>query len=150
VKRFARILACTDFSAVGNRAVETAFALAPNGPAKVWLLHAVDPPPVPNPMYAHYVSSNDWEPSEIEQATAQSDAALQELVPAGAADAGIEVALLTPQGQASLEILKAAEEVDAEVIVLGTRGRHGIEHFLLGSVAERVVRKAKCCVMVVH
>lgn len=150
MKRFARILACTDFSDVGNRAIETAFALAPNGPAKVWLLHVVDPPPMPNPMYAHYVSTNDWEPSALEKAVSQSETALDELVPAAAAAAGIEVELMAPQGQASVEILRVAAELDAEVIVLGTRGRHGIERLLLGSVAERVVRKATCCVMVVH
>jgi len=47
------------------------------------------------------------------------------------------------------EILQLAEEWDADLIVLGTHGRTGFDHFLAGSVAEKVVRKAKCPVLII-
>ncbi len=150
MKRFSRIIACTDFSEVGNRAVEMAFAFAHGGPASVWLVHVVDPPPMPNPMYAHYVNPSPWEPGQLEKATAEVGKALGQLIPPGAKKAGVDVQFEAPQGAPAVEILRLADENDAEVIVIGTRGRTGIEKLLLGSVAERVVRKATCAVMVVH
>jgi len=44
-------------------------------------------------------------------------------------------------------ILRVAEEIDADMIVMGTRGRTGLEHVLLGSVAERTIRIAPCPVI---
>ncbi|HEX8378682.1 MAG TPA: universal stress protein [Pedobacter sp.] len=47
------------------------------------------------------------------------------------------------------EILSTAEEWGADMIILGTHGRTGFDHFLSGSVAEKVVRKAKCPVLII-
>jgi nucleotide-binding universal stress UspA family protein len=49
-----------------------------------------------------------------------------------------------------VEIVRYAREVEADLIVMGSHGRTGIEHLLIGSVAERVVRKAPCSVLVVR
>jgi nucleotide-binding universal stress UspA family protein len=60
--------------------------------------------------------------------------------------------LLPPRfrtGSADLEILKLAEEWKADLIVMGTHGRRGISHLMLGSVTERVVRRAICPVLTV-
>jgi nucleotide-binding universal stress UspA family protein len=48
------------------------------------------------------------------------------------------------------EIIDAAKELGCDLIVMGTTGRTGLEHFLLGSVAERVVRMAECPVLTVR
>lgn len=48
------------------------------------------------------------------------------------------------------EILRFAKLFEADLIVIGTRGRRGLSHFLLGSVAEKVVRMAECPVLTVH
>ena len=53
-------------------------------------------------------------------------------------------------GNAAVDILKAAKKDKAHMIVMGTHGRTGIKHALMGSVAERVVRKAPCAVLTVH
>ena len=53
------------------------------------------------------------------------------------------------EGEAASEIVKYAAEVRAEVIVIGTHGRTGLDRLMLGSVAERVVRDAPCSVLVV-
>ena len=49
-----------------------------------------------------------------------------------------------------LEIIRYAKELEIDLIVLGTHGRTGLAHVLLGSVAERVVRKSPCPVLTVH
>jgi len=49
-----------------------------------------------------------------------------------------------------VEIVRYAREVEADLIVMGSHGRTGIEHMMIGSVAERVVRKAPCSVLVVR
>ena len=53
-------------------------------------------------------------------------------------------------GTPVFEILRYAKEQDINLIVLGTLGRTGLSHLLLGSVAENVVRKAHCPVLIVH
>ena len=52
-------------------------------------------------------------------------------------------------GKPKDEILATAEECNADLIILGTHGRTGFDHFISGSVAESVVRKAKCPVLVI-
>lgn len=53
-------------------------------------------------------------------------------------------------GSAGEEILRFAGETGADLIVVGTHGRTGLKHFLLGSVAERIVRQAACPVLTVR
>ena len=53
-------------------------------------------------------------------------------------------------GVASEEVLRIAEEIDAETIVMGTHGRSGLKHLLFGSVAEQVIRKTPVPVLVVR
>jgi len=55
-----------------------------------------------------------------------------------------------PAGRPFVEIIKAAREVEADLIVIATHGHTGVEHILFGSTAEKVVRKAPCPVMVVR
>lgn len=69
----------------------------------------------------------------------------------GALDAGAtHVASRLLQGWAPGEITRYAEDAGFDLIVMGTRGRTGLQHLLLGSVAERVVRMARCPVLTVR
>ncbi len=69
---------------------------------------------------------------------------------ATARDAGVTASTRVSEGHPSAEIIRAAAEWPADLIVMGTLGRSGIAHLLLGSVAERVIRHAPCPVMVVR
>jgi glycine betaine transporter len=62
---------------------------------------------------------------------------------------GPKVHAILKEGTPFLEILHTAGEIPADMIVLGTHGRTGLGHVLMGSVAERVVRKAACPVFTV-
>jgi nucleotide-binding universal stress UspA family protein len=59
-------------------------------------------------------------------------------------------ALRLEEGPAGPVIVKLASELPAELVVVGTHGRTGLRHALLGSIAERVVRRAGCPVLTVH
>lgn len=63
---------------------------------------------------------------------------------------GLTVGHLLGHGDVVPSIVIAAEEIDAGLIAMGTHGRKGLERFLLGSVAEQVVRQAPCPVLVVR
>jgi nucleotide-binding universal stress UspA family protein len=63
---------------------------------------------------------------------------------------GISVETRIPTGIPSEEVLAAAETEDADLIVVGTRGRTGLAHVLLGSTAERIIRRAPCPVLAVR
>lgn len=64
--------------------------------------------------------------------------------------AGLRVGHLLGHGDIVAAILAAAVEIDAGLIAMGTHGRKGLERFLLGSIAEQVVRRAPCPVIVVR
>uniref|UniRef100_A0A7C2NXA6 Universal stress protein n=1 Tax=Schlesneria paludicola TaxID=360056 RepID=A0A7C2NXA6_9PLAN len=64
--------------------------------------------------------------------------------------AGKSVQRVIRVGAPYVEIIKYAEEQDVDVIVVGTQGRSGLSHLLLGSTAEKVVRKSPCPVLTVH
>ena len=63
---------------------------------------------------------------------------------------GKKIVKSTRQGPPFLEIIRYAKENEIDLIVLGTHGRTGLAHVLLGSVAEKVVRKASCPVLTVR
>jgi nucleotide-binding universal stress UspA family protein len=56
----------------------------------------------------------------------------------------------TEEGQAATAIVRQAENLQADMIVIGTHGRSGLPHMLLGSVAEKVVRTASCSVVTIR
>ena len=70
---------------------------------------------------------------------------------ADAADkAGVAVETRLVTGIPSEDIVRLGQELPADLIIMGTHGRSGMSHLLLGSVAERVVRKAPCPVLTVR
>ena len=63
---------------------------------------------------------------------------------------GVKAETVLRTGNPAAEIIAIAEERGVEVIIVGSHGVHGIERFLLGSIAERLVRHATCDVLVVR
>jgi len=63
---------------------------------------------------------------------------------------GREAVRVAAEGPAFLRIVRYAKENDIDLIVMGTHGRSGLAHIMIGSVAERVVRKAPCPVLTVR
>lgn len=62
----------------------------------------------------------------------------------------IKITLRTEEGSPADVVLKIIKEEEIDLVVVGTSGKHGLDRFLLGSVAENVVRASVCPVLVVH
>jgi nucleotide-binding universal stress UspA family protein len=136
-----RILVPTDFSVDANAALTYALELARKFDAPVHLLHVVE-----DPLAAGMWSSEIYT-AEIAglQVNLKRDAEerLRRSVPDDAGTVSTEVRT----GSAATQIIQAARETNADLIVMGTRGRTGVAHVIMGSVAERVVRLAPCPVL---
>ena len=75
--------------------------------------------------------------------------ALQTLETLEAMYNGNKLLKFMPEGHPSDDIIKTSENYEADLIIIGTHGRTGLQHLLIGSVAENVIRKSKIPVMVV-
>ncbi|MFM1769063.1 MAG: hypothetical protein RJA22_1592 [Verrucomicrobiota bacterium] len=137
-----RILVPVDFSDCSRKALRYALPFAKEFEASIILLHVVAPFLPPAEM--SLVDVADLELRMRESATREL-AALRASV---AKQAPVETALRL--GRPDTEILHAARELDADVIVLSTHGRTGLAHMFLGSTAEQVVRRAPCPVFIVR
>jgi nucleotide-binding universal stress UspA family protein len=135
------ILHPTDFSANARPAFEVACDLAGDGCGRLVVLHVERPPlatlggtPAVPPLPDEYDHQGLWEE-------------LRNMRPS-CAGTGVEHRL--EYGDPAAVILKTAREVGADLIVMGTHGRTGLRRLLMGSVAEQVVRKARCAVLTVR
>ncbi len=86
--------------------------------------------------------------SDLEGLVGHVDKALAERADR-ARKAGVVCQTKTLEGSAAVEIVRRARDIGAELVVVGTHGRTGLAHVLLGSVAERVVRSSICPVLTV-
>jgi nucleotide-binding universal stress UspA family protein len=141
-----RILCPIDFSETSMHAVDLATHVAGWYESRITGLHAVTPLVAPYPGLAAVDPRTDLPTQEAERrrlcgAVSQAFGA--------ARDAGIAVDVLVNVGQPAREILDCAATLPAHLIVMGTHGLSGFEHLLLGSVAEKVLRKATCPVLTV-
>ncbi|NQV25882.1 MAG: universal stress protein [Rhodopirellula sp.] len=136
------ILVPTDFSGPAREATDYALALAHAFGSSITLFHVIEDPVVYVPALGGYTP----QPNEFENF---SDVALAEWVVAEDAP-GVTIHREWQHGHPVSSILDFAIEHGCDLIVMGTLGRGALSHLLIGSVAERVVRKAKCPVLTVH
>lgn len=137
---YGRIVAPVDFSASTRAGLETAVDLARRFRAELEIIHVVDVPVLPElygPVTAPVV--------DVKRATDMAAERLEEL--AGPLRDGLSVSTDVHVGGAVAEILKAAG--GADLIVLPTHGYRGLDRALMGSVAEGVLRRAKCPVLTI-
>ena len=136
-----RILVGIDFSDCSRAALRFAFTLANKLGARVDVLHVLAPPPyVPLDLALWQGMDRDL--------SSQVLASVEQFV-AEAAPGGAETARIRVEAGVPYETLVTAAE-EADLVVVGTHGRTGLPHLLLGSVAERVVRLSPCPVVTVR
>jgi len=147
---FKRVLVTTDFSEAGDAAIPYAFRIAADHGAEVVLCHVIETPPTPNPLYAHYSSTELFRPEARLQAEQKAHEALRARVPKDATPATVSYRTRVVDGDPVARILEMTREEEAELLVIATHGRTGLKHFFLGSVVERVIRQAHCPVLVIR
>ncbi|GBD26688.1 TRAP-T-associated universal stress protein TeaD [bacterium HR30] len=150
LERFQHILVTTDFSEAGDRAIPHAFRMAADHHAEVILCHVIEPLIVPNPLYAQYYPGELLSPDVLARAQEDARAALEERVPREEPLAQVRYRCVIGQGTPVEEIIRIAQEEGVDLIVIATHGHTGLKHLLMGSVAERVIRHARCPVLVVR
>jgi nucleotide-binding universal stress UspA family protein len=136
------ILVPVDFSECSRAAIEHALFLAKPFGAKVEVLHVWE---APNYRGAEHVIVRDETGTHlplVEYVQRQTEIELREFT------AGLPVESSTASGDAFTLIVEASKHHD--LVVMGTHGRGALSHLFLGSVTERVVRKAHCPVLTVH
>lgn len=137
-----RILLPTDFSSGAARARDYAVFLAQIYGAELRLLHVSQP-------YPTLTTDAVAEPYLLEPVRQQVSRVMDELS-GRLREAGIQASGMQTIGIPSEEIIRTAREEGADIIVMGTQGRTGLDHVLVGSTAERVVKGAPCPVMTVR
>jgi nucleotide-binding universal stress UspA family protein len=137
-----KILVAVDFSAHSDRAVDVAVGLGKRLEASLDIVHAFDLPVG----YAAYSSPVSMElEQKIETYANEQLAGLGERLE----DSQLQVNLHCLRGRPSAKIAETAEQIGCQLIVMGTRGKSGLAHVFLGSVAERTLRLAPCSVLTV-
>ncbi|MFC7131336.1 universal stress protein [Haloferax chudinovii] len=136
---FDTIVIATDGSASVRRGVSVAVDLAERFDASVHALYVVDAGDVETAPERLRDEMRDALTERGEEALAEVEAATDR-----------EVTVAVREGRPAAEISNYAREVDADAVAMGTRGRHGENRFLIGSVAERVVRTCPVPVLTVR
>jgi nucleotide-binding universal stress UspA family protein len=141
-----RILHATDFSSASRRALEMALDLAKQNKAELILVHVLVPHVTyPPDTYADPAFYLELERTTRRQAQSSLDALVDKVK-----KAKVKVTGLLLRGIAHDQIVRAAKNRRAGMLVIGTHGRTGIRRLLMGSVASRVIAEASTPVLTVR
>ena len=138
-----KILVPTDFSDLSQQALEFALSLADRFRAKLYLINVWELPMtgslLPPEPYPESIMTEEQKAGQehLTKVTNELKAS------------GFDVEPVFVFGKPYMEIVRAAADLDIDLIVLASHGRSGVSHLLLGSVAEKVVRLAPCPVFTV-
>jgi nucleotide-binding universal stress UspA family protein len=136
-----KILIAVDNSEHSLIAAKKGIELAHHLKASVALLFVIDRTKI-----IHSSDTGIFAEEAAEQLRREADTTLDQVTTLFGSD---DLTRLTPEGTPTEEIIKTAEGWDADLIVMGTHGRTGLLHLLLGSIAEHVLRHSKIPVLVV-
>jgi len=144
---FKTILFCTDFSETSHYAFTVALDLAKTYQSRLLILH-VTPEPVHPEQLSIYLPPEKLEELKVSQKEEferqLNTRYLQKL------EGFKDYQVFFKEGEPFLEIIHLARKEAADLIVMGTHGRTGLDHVLFGSTAEKVVRKSPCPVLTVR
>ncbi|ODS31676.1 MAG: universal stress protein [Candidatus Scalindua rubra] len=140
-----RILIATDFSEFSKVALDICLGVSRCMKTKLYVLHTIEKFPHD---YRHLLSSAvhaDMKQKLEEEAVEK----IKAMIPGELLESE-DIVPIVRFGKPFLEIIKVAREENVDLLAVGTHGRAGVDRVILGSVAERIVRKAGCPVMVIR
>ena len=142
------ILVATDFSKAADLAIDAARILALQNDAKVTVVHVFDPRAATGLGPAAGLGAPPTDPADHEKDLLDRiHAELRRIVADKLPDVPSAKIAAVSSRSAADGICHYAQKEDVDMIVLGTHGRTGLSHLLIGSVAEKVVRHAPCPVL---
>jgi len=148
-----RILLAIDESKFSKAAIQTVKAWARVPGTEVRVIHVVEPPAISIPSMVAGSELGQWSASELEALWRAQVAEAEALLAKAAAalkEAGCDVVSGVEEGDPKSRIIDVAAEWHADLVVVGSHGRKGLDRFLLGSVSEAVARHAPCSVEIVR
>ena len=149
MKPLKNIICATDFSNNSNEAINYASNLAKTFGAELVLIHVVeDALEAASSIPFTYAGSEGFDKQIVElkkKINTELQKKSDELN-----KSGVKTSYSILEGNPVAELIQYPEENPCDLIVMGTHGRTGLPHILIGSVAEKVVRKAPCAVLTVR
>lgn len=143
-----RILIATDDSECSKKALQHGYGLAKIMGASVALIHVIEPATPANYGADPLMGQQPIIIPETTEIQEENSRSMLKEISKGFEDLS-EVFTFSRMGSPKQEILSVASEWAADLIIMGTHGRTGFDHFISGSVSESVTRKAPCPVLVV-
>jgi len=138
---FKKILFPTDFSPFAEKASEYAVSLAKKYGSKLYVLHVIE-------QFTYIIDIGiDFRTQTSLEATARK---LLDDTVASLSKHGVDIEGVLRSGNPFAEIVHFASRENIDLIVMATHGRTGLEHMLMGSVTEKVIRKAPCPVLTIR
>jgi nucleotide-binding universal stress UspA family protein len=142
------ILVPTDFSEESDRAFLTALEIAEKGRSRVFLLHVISR--MVQMCVSDYCIDQSIADRVLNEGIVFSNEKLRETVARFAGSHTVKVIPDLRKGQPHEEILKEAAERKIDLIVISSHGKTGLKKYFLGSVAEKVMKEAKCPVLLLR
>jgi nucleotide-binding universal stress UspA family protein len=140
------IFYATDFSEASERALDEAVGLAQQFGAELRVVHVIEP--------VHYVTGEEFAAADLytklEEAAERNATASMKTLLGKVEKLGVKTESLLLKGTSAEQIVTAAKERNADMIVIGTHGRTGLSRLFMGSVAARIVSTAECPVLTVR
>jgi nucleotide-binding universal stress UspA family protein len=142
-----KIILAIDGSKFSEAAVQTVIEQARPQDTEIRVLHVVEPPSL---LVAREMGGYDPALDAVWEAETKQAETLVTKVADGLRSKGLKVTTAVERGDPKSKIIDAASKWRADLIVVGSHGRKGLEHFLLGGVSEAVARHAGCSVEIVR
>ena len=140
-----KILVPTDFSEDSNLAFRTALSIAVKFHARIFLLHVIG-----EQSLADYCLDQSIVDRVLNESIVFSNEKLQEVIDRNQQSGDIKVIPDVRKGQPHEEILKEASERKIDLIVIASHGKTGLQKYFIGSVTEKVMKEAKCPVLLIR
>lgn len=138
------ILVGYDFSEHAADVMKTAERCAASMAGNLWLIHVAEA----EPDFVGYEAGPTTVRMELAQQFRKEHQELQDHA-ARLREAGVNATALLVRGPVATTLLKEAERLKADVIIVGSHGRGAMLHLLLGSVSEQILKKATCPVLII-
>lgn len=137
-----KILVPVDFSDYSKNALRYAVSFAKLFNAKMYIQYVVEPAVYPADFSLGQVAIPTTDVDMAQRAENELNRLAEEEI-----GSSVEYEKIIKTGKPFMEIIEAASEIDADLIIIATHGHTGVEHLLFGSTAEKVVRKSPCPVL---
>ena len=147
---YKKILLPTDGSENAKRAAEHALKMGSRSGAEILVLNVVETPRFRGIRSVDKTELRKKLEQEGQNAFDEYSGMLAEIVDEGKCQKDVKLDLKFEEGSPADKILKTIDERNIDLVVMGTSGKHGINRFLLGSVAENTMRSAPCPVLVIR